>query len=267
MRNATDPADHVFAQPAELRRAVRAGGFLGQTSGQCPGYLQGNLVILPAADAEAFLRFCLRNPKPCPIVGVGEPGDPLLPALGAGLDVRSDLPGYRVFRHGEPSDRLTDIGALWRDDFVAFVLGCSFSFEHALIRAGIPVRHIEAGDNVPMFITALETEPAAPFGGPLVVTLRAFRPADAIRAITLSERYPIAHGAPVHIGDPAQIGITDLARPDFGDPPVIEPGDMLVFWACGVTPQLAIRRAAPEIAITHDPGHMLVTDLIAERPL
>lgn len=266
MRNASDPADHVFAEPAALRRAVRSGGFLGQTSGQCPGYLQGNLVILPAADAEAFLRFCLRNPKPCPIVGVGEPGDPTLPALGAGLDLRSDLPGYRVFRDGAPAERLTDIGALWRDDFVAFVLGCSFSFEHALIRAGIPVRHIEAGGNVPMFVTALETEPAAPFGGPLVVTLRAFRPADAIRAITLSERYPIAHGAPVHIGDPGQIGIADLGRPDFGDPPVIAPGDMPVFWACGVTPQLAIRRAAPTIAITHDPGHMLVTDLIAERP-
>ncbi|MDJ0943728.1 MAG: DUF1445 domain-containing protein, partial [Kiloniellales bacterium] len=186
MRDATNPADHVFAEPAELRRAVRTGGFLRQTSGQCPGYLQGNLVILPADDAEAFLRFCLRNPKPCPIIGVGEPGEPLLPALGAGLDVRSDLPGYRVFRDGEAGERLTDIGALWRDDFVAFVLGCSFSFEHALIRAGIPVRHIEAGGNVPMFITALETEAAAPFGGPLVVTLRAFRPADAIRAITLS---------------------------------------------------------------------------------
>lgn len=267
----TEPASddgpvRVFADPATLRRAVRAGRFCGQTSGQCPGYLQGNLVILPAADADAFLRFCVRNPKPCPIMGVGEPGDPTLPVLGADLDIRTDVPGYRVFRDGEPADTVTDIGALWRDDFVIFVLGCSFSFEHALMRAGIGVRHIEAGGNVPMFITSIETEEAAPFGGPLVVTMRAFPPADAIRAIALSERYPIAHGAPVHIGDPAQIGIADLSRPDFGDPAITGPGDIPVFWACGVTPQIAIRRAAPPIAITHDPGHMLVTDLIAERP-
>ncbi len=274
MPNALDPMQstlddgsvRAFAEPAALRHAVRAGRFRGQTSGQCPGYLQGNLVILPAADADAFLRFCVRNPKPCPIVGVGEPGDPMLPRLGADLDIRTDVPGYRVFRDGEPADRVTDICALWRDDLVTFVLGCSFSFEHALMRSGVRVRHIEAGGNVPMYVTSIETEGAAPFGGPLVVSLRAFRPADAIRAITLSERYPIAHGAPVHIGDAAQIGIADLSRPDFGDPPVIEPGDIPVFWACGVTPQLAIRRAAPAVAITHDPGHMLVTDLIAESP-
>lgn len=258
---------HAFQDPVALRRAARTGDFRAPTSGECPGYLQGNLVILPAAYADAFLRFCVRNPKPCPLLGVGEPGDPALPALGADLDIRRDLPAYRVYRDGAHSETAADVAALWRDDFVVFVLGCSFSFEHALERAGVALRHTAAGRNVPMYVTTLETEPAGDFGGPLVVSMRAFSPADAIRAITLSERYPIAHGAPVHIGDPAAIGIVDLGRPDFGDPAVTEPGDIPVFWACGVTPQVAIRRACPEIAITHDPGHMLVTDLLAERPV
>lgn len=259
-------AGHVFDEPAALRRAAREGGFRAPTNGECPGYLQGNLVILPAAYADAFLRFCMRNPKPCPLLGVSEPGDPTVPTLGADLDIRTDLPAYRVYRDGAHSDTVADVVALWREDFVIFVLGCSFSFEHALARAGVPLRHTLAGRNVPMYVTALETEAAGAFGGPLVVSMRAFAPADAIRAITLSDRYPIAHGAPVHIGDPAAIGIEDITKPDFGDPAVTEPGDIPVFWACGVTPQVAIRRARPAIAITHDPGHMLVTDLPAERP-
>ena len=250
--------------PRELRQAARSGAFRGQTSGFCPGALQVNLAILPAEMADSFLRYCVRNPKPCPVIGVGEPGATSIPGLGDDLDVSRDTPSYRVWRDGAVAETVPDVSPFWRDDLVAFALGCSFSFEDALVRAGVPVRHIEAGRNVPMYETSIETVEAPPFGGPLVVSMRAFRPADAIRAITLSERYPQAHGSPVHIGDPAAIGIRDLHRPDFGDPPVMEDGDVPVFWACGVTPQLAIRTARPPFAITHDPGHMLVTDLNAE---
>lgn len=266
----TDPAGEEavppphFGSPRALRRAARAGRFHGQTSGLCPGALQVNLAILPADLADAFLRFCVRNPKPCPVIGVGEPGATGIPGLGDDVDVSRDTPGYRVWRDGRIAETLPDVAHLWRDDLVAFALGCSFSFEDALVRAGIPVRHVEAGRNVPMYETSIETVEAPPFGGPLVVSMRAFRPTDAIRAITLSERYPRAHGSPVHIGDPAAIGIRDMRAPDFGDPPVIRDGDVPVFWACGVTPQLAIRTARPPFAITHDPGHMLVTDINAE---
>ena len=250
--------------PAALRRLARAGAFAAPTAGLCPGFLQANLLVLPEQEADAFLRFCVRNPKPCPLLAVSEPGDPRLPSLGVDLDLRTDLPRYRVFHDGVHVETVTDARALWRDDLVAFAIGCSFSFEDALEKAAIPVRHVQAGRNVPMYVSALETAPAPPFGGPLVVTLRALPPADAIRAILLSDRQPLAHGAPVHIGDPAAIGIRDLARPEFGDAPVIEDGDICVFWACGVTPQLALARARVPFAITHDPGHMLVTDRAAE---
>ena len=249
--------------PAGLRARIRAGAHRTHTAGLAPGYLQGNLAIVPAAAAPDFLLYCHRNPKPCPLIGVSEPGDPRLPVLGEDLDLRTDLPAYRVFRDGGPGELVHDLLDPWRDDLVAFALGCSFSFEDALGLAGVPVRHVEAGLNVPMYRTGLPTRAAGAFAGPLVVTLRAFRPADAIRAILLSERYHLAHGAPVHIGDPGAIGIDDLARPDFGDPPVIEPGDVLVYWACGVTPQLALRGAGCDLVITHEPGHMLVTDVPA----
>lgn len=251
-------------RPADLRRAIRAGAFRSPTTGHAPGWLQGNLAILPQALAADFLAFCAKNPKPCPLLGVSEPGDPGLPTLAEDLDVRTDVPGYRVFRDGGEPERVADLRAVWRDDLVTFVLGCSFSFEESLARARVPVRHIAAGRNVPMYVTDLETRSAGPFGGPMVVSMRAFAPADAIRAIVLSDRQPLAHGAPVHIGDPAQIGIRDLGAPEFGDPPVMEPGDVPVFWACGVTPQVAIRGARPDLAITHEPGHMLVTDRPAE---
>lgn len=251
--------------PVALRRLIREGRFTGSTTGLAPGALQGNLAILPSSHAGDFLRFCQKNPKPCPIIGVSEPGDPRIPALGSDLDIRTDLPGYRVFHAGEEGYRsVADLGDVWRDDLVTFVLGCSFSFEDAIARAGIPLRHMEAGRNVPMYATSIETAPAGPFHGPVVVSMRAFRPADAIQAVLLSDRYRLAHGAPVHFGDPEAIGIKDLAKPDFGDPPVLEPGDVPVFWACGVTPQLALRNAAPDLAITHEPGLMLVSDLSAD---
>lgn len=255
--------DLTRADGAAVRRAARSGALTGPTAGLAPGFQQGNIVILPAALADDFLRFCVRNPKPAPILGVSEPGDPSLPGLGPDIDIRRDVPRYRIFRDGEPAEAVADLDAVWRDDFVSFVLGCSFSFETALVRDGIPVRHIEAGRNVPMYVTDIETRPAGPFFGPMVVSMRPFAPRDAIRAIILSARLPQAHGAPVHLGDPAAIGIADLARPEFGDAPDIRPGDVPVFWACGVTPQSAIRRARPEIAIVHEPGHMLVTDLPA----
>ncbi|MEF2072951.1 putative hydro-lyase [Consotaella aegiceratis] len=255
----------VIPSPGDLRRRIRSGTFSGQTSGQAPGFLQGNLAILPQSFADDFLRFCVLNPKPCPLLGIGQTGDPRLPGLGEDLDIRTDVPLYRIFHDGEPGDAVRDLTAVWRDDFVSFVIGCSFSFEDALERAGIHVPHVTAGTNVPMYVTTIETAAAGPFGGPMVVSMRAFQPRDAIRAMVLSDRQPLAHGAPLHFGDPAAIGIADLMKPDFGDPPVIADGEVPVFWACGVTPQMAIRRARPDIAITHEPGHMLVTDLPAER--
>ena len=259
--SAAADATGIYASGVDVRRACRAGRLAAPTAGLAQGFQQGNIVILPAALADDFLRFCVRNPKPAPLLGVSEPGDPAIPALGQDLDIRRDVPRYRIFRNGEPGESVTDLDAVWRDDFVTFVLGCSFSFETALLRDNIPVRHIDAGRNVPMYVTNIETTPAGPFGGPTVVSMRAFRPQDAIRAVILSSRLPEAHGAPLHIGDPAAIGIADIARPEFGDAPVIHSGDISVFWACGVTPQSAIRRARPEIAIVHEPGHMLVTDL------
>lgn len=253
-----------FNSPLALRHAIRDGHFRGPTTGLAPGYLQGNLAILPRAVADDFLQFCVRNPKPCPLIGVSEPGSPHLPELGRDLDIRTDLPGYRLFRGAADYESRTDLKRVWRDDLVTFVLGCSFSFEDAIRRAGVPVRHIDAGRNVPMYETHIPTVAAGPFAGPMVVSMRSFKPSDAIRAILYSDRYRLAHGAPLHIGMPEAIGIKDLSKPDFGDPPVIEDGDIPVFWACGVTPQVAIRNAKADLAITHEPGMMLVTDVPAE---
>ena len=261
MNDTAELTTGYYASGTEVRAACRDGRHTGQTSGLAQGFQQGNLAILPSAYADDFLRYCVRNPKPAPLLGVSEPGDPSLPQIGRDIDIRRDLPRYRVFRNGEPAESVTDLDALWRDDFVSFVIGCSFSFETALLRDDIPLRHIEAGRNVAMYVTNIETEQAGPFGGPMVVSMRSFSPRDAIRAVILSSRLPEAHGAPVHLGDPAAIGIADLSKPDFGDVPDIHAGDVPVFWACGVTPQSAIRRARPEIAIVHEPGHMLVTDL------
>ncbi len=250
--------------PLALRQAIRSGKHRGTTTGYASGYLQGNLAILPASYADEFLKFCARNPKSCPLIGMSEPGSPFIPELGTDLDIRTDVPGYRVFRGTEDFESATDLNAVWRDDLVTFVLGCSFSFEAAITRSGVPLRHMDANRNVPMYVTNIETTPAGRFHGPLVVSMRSFKPSDAIRAILYSDRYRLAHGAPVHIGDPAGIGISDLMKPDFGDEPVVGEGDIPVFWACGVTPQMAIRNVLPDLAITHEPGLMLVTDVLAE---
>jgi len=260
-RHSDRAADIVYAEPAALRQAVRAGRHRGQTAGQAPGFVQGNLAILPRDLAGDFLRFCQANPKPCPVIGMGEPGDPTLPRLGADIDIRTDVPGYCVFRDGTLAAETDNLLDHWRGDLVAFVLGCSFSFEGALVEAGLRLRHLDEGKNVAMYRTGIANVPAGPFGGTLVVSMRPFAPADAIRAIQTTSRFPNVHGAPVHFGDPAAIGIADIARPDWGDAVAIRPGEVPVFWACGVTPQEAIRAARPALAITHKPGSMLVTDL------
>jgi uncharacterized protein YcsI (UPF0317 family) len=245
----------------DVRQACRVGGIDGPTSGLAPGYVQGNLVILPRDWSDEFLRFCQANPKPCPVLAVSEPGSTALAALGSDLDITTDLPRYRVWRDGTMVDEPSDLRAVWRNDLVTFVIGCSFSFEEALLQSDLQVRHIARGCNVPMYRTGVATRPAGRFHGPLVVSMRPFQPADAIRAIQITSRLPAVHGAPVHIGYPDMIGIKNLAAPDYGDPVPVEAGEIPVFWACGVTPQAAIAAARPPFAITHAPGCMLVTDL------
>ncbi len=249
------------ATGAEVRAACRRGELTGPTPGLALGYVQANLVILPREWAFDFLLFCQRNPKPCPLLDVTEPGDPEPKFVAAGSDLRTDLPAYRVWRDGELVEEPTEIAGYWRDDLVAFLIGCSFTFENALLRAKVPVRHIEQGVNVPMYRTNLPCRPAGRFSGQLVVSMRPLAPADAVNATRICARFPRAHGAPVYWGTPERIGIADIARPDFGDPVEIRSGELPVFWACGVTPQAALMRAKPPFAITHKPGHMFVTDL------
>jgi uncharacterized protein YcsI (UPF0317 family) len=247
--------------PAELRQRIRSGAHSGNTSGFCAGYVQCNIVILPADWANDFLRFCQLNPKPCPLVAAAEkPGDPTLPPLGD-IDIRTDVPSYRVFRDGELTDELPDITGLWREDLVTFALGCSFSFEEALLGDGLEVRNVSEGVNVPMYRTDIDCTAAGPFSGKMVVSMRPFKAAAAIRAVQICTRFPSVHGAPIHLGDPGLIGIGDLALPDYGDAVSIGEDELPVFWACGVTPQVALEKARPPLAITHSPGCMLVTDL------
>jgi uncharacterized protein YcsI (UPF0317 family) len=251
-----------IASPQEARRLIRQGGWAGHTSGMADGYVQGNVVILPQAYAADFLLYCQRNPKPCPVLAVGEVGKASLPSMGADIDICTDVPRYRVWRDGELVSEPTDISSLWRDDLVSFVIGCSFSFEEALLQAGLRLRHIEQQRNVAMYRTNIATEAAGPFSGPMVVSMRPFKAQDAIRAIQITSRFPDVHGAPVHMGDPAQIGIADLSQPDYGDAVDVLQGEIPVFWACGVTPQAALRQAKPPLCITHAPGAMLITDLL-----
>lgn len=246
--------------PAELRSRVRSGEHTGNTSGLAPGFVQCNIVILPAEYAQDFLLFCQANPKPCPLVAVGQPGQTTLPTLGD-IDIRADVPGYHVFRDGDLPEEVADIAALWRDDLVTFALGCSFSFEEALIADGLDVRNVSEDCNVPMYRSSIDCTPAGIFSSKMVVSMRPFIPPHAIRAIQICTRFPAVHGAPVHLGNPGHIGIANLAKPDYGDAVTIETGEVPLFWACGVTPQLALANARLPLAITHSPGCMLVTDL------
>jgi uncharacterized protein YcsI (UPF0317 family) len=244
------------------RREIRSGAWTAPTADRAPGNVQANLVILPKALADDFHHFALANPRPCPLLDVTEPGETLFAALGEDIDIRTDLPKYRVWRNGELVEQPTDISHLWRDDLVSFAIGCSFSFEAALIAAGIELRHITLGRNVSMYRTSRPCVPAGIFRGPLVVSMRPMTPDDADRAEQITARFPSVHGAPVQIGAPEQLGIVDLDAPDYGDPVPIHPGELPVFWACGVTPQAAIAAARPPFCITHAPGCMLVTDLL-----
>ena len=266
MNQATTASGSAAANESGLgyavRQRIRSGGWTGHTSGLAERQVQGNVVILPEKQANDFLRFCQRNPKPCPVLAVSEPGSFGLPTLGKDIDIRTDVPTYRIWREGELVEEVHDIRALWQPDWVTFVLGCSFSFEQALMDDGISLRHVQQGRNVAMFKTDVMTEPAGDFHGPLVVTMRPMTAADAIRAVQITSRFPNVHGAPVHLGDPRLIGIHDLSRPDYGDPVEVLPHEIPVFWACGVTPQAAILQAKPPICITHSPGCMLVTDLL-----
>lgn len=254
-------SDLLNASAVEVRTAIRSGFYDGHTAGLAAGKLQCNLAILPERFALDFLRFCQRNPKPCPVVGVGDTGNPTLPTLGADIDIRTDVAKYRVFRNGALSDEVTDITDEWADDLVTVALGCSFTFENALQRAGIPVRHIETGLNVPMFRSNIDLVPAGRFGGQMVVTMRPIPENQVTQAQDISRRYPQAHGAPIAIGDPAEIGITDLSQPDWGDAVEIRAGEVPVYWACGVTPQNVLLDAGLPLCITHSPGHMLIADV------
>jgi uncharacterized protein YcsI (UPF0317 family) len=252
----------VSTSATELRRAIRAGRHCGPTAGLAPGFVQANLVILPLSVAEEFAEFCRLNSRPCPLIEQTPPGDPEPKRSAPGADLRTDVPRYRVFRGGVPDPvEPSEIVSLWRHDFVGFLLGCSFTFEAALNEAGLPVRHVELGRNVPMYRTNVACRPAGRFTGPLVVSMRPYRPEQVARVRDITGRYPTMHGEPIHVGNPTALGIADLCMPDFGDAVPIESGEVPVFWACGVTPQLALAAAKPEIAITHSPGCMFVTDL------
>jgi uncharacterized protein YcsI (UPF0317 family) len=254
-------ADWSQVSAADLRRAIRGNRIVGPTSGLALGHAQANLVILSAEDAEEFAEFCRLNPRPCPVICRTEPGNPVPHGVADDADLRTDVPRYRVFRDGVPEDiEPTSIEHLWRDDLVGFLLGCSFTFESALLSAGLPVRHIELGCNVPMYRTTQACASAGRFAGPLVVSMRPYRPELIDRVTQITSHYRLMHGAPVHVGTPESLGIPDLDRPDFGDPVTLQRSEVPVFWACGVTPQLALAAARPKLAITHSPGCMFVMD-------
>jgi len=246
--------------PSELRQLCRAENWDRPTSGVCHGFVQCNIVALPQTYSADFARFCAQNPKPCPVIGQSNPGETHISTLGD-FDIRTDCPRYQLFIEGNPTKLLNDIHTHWQDDWVFFALGCSFSFEDSLIEAGIPLRHIEQGRNVAMYNTNIPCQSAGPFSGNMVVSMRPLSVAHTIRAIQICSRFPAVHGAPVHFGNPKDIGIEDINTPDYGDHIDILDGEIPVFWACGVTPQQALRAAKLPVAITHAPGHMLVTDL------
>ena len=251
--------------PKEIRDLIRKGKWHKPTAGLAMGYAQANLVILPQKYAFDFLLFCQRNPKPCPLLEVLEAGEFRTKALSLDADIRTDIPLYHVYQKGRLQETVKEIKSLWEPDFVSFLLGCSFSFEEALLRANIPVRHIEESKNVPMFISAIPCISAGIFHGPMVVTMRPIPSNKVTQAIQITSRYASVHGAPIHIGEPRTIGIRDLRKPDFGDPVTIKKGEIPVFWACGVTPQAVVMRTKPEFCITHAPGHMFISDLLNEE--
>ncbi|ABR49124.1 protein of unknown function DUF1445 [Alkaliphilus metalliredigens QYMF] len=249
----------------DIWKAIEFGEWRKPTSGLAPGYTQANVVILPKKDAFDFLLFCYRNEKPCPIVDICEPGQVAPPVAGPDADIRVHVPKYRIYRHGELDKEVDDIKSYFTEDMVTFLIGCSFTFEKELLEKGVPVRHMEEGKNVPMYVTNRQCQSAGIFSGPLVVSMRPI-PAHLVdKAVEITAPFRKAHGAPVHIGDPAELGIKDINKVDFGEPPNIKEGEIPVFWACGVTPQMALKNARPELVITHSPGYMFITSITDEE--
>ena len=247
--------------PSEVRQLIRAGILDFPTAGMCRGYAQANLVILPGEYAGDFEEYTRRNPFPCPVLEIVR-GTPETHAMGEGGNIVTDIPRYRVYEYGVFTKELTDASDYWQDGYVGFLIGCSFSFEEALMDAGIPVRHIEQGCNVPMYKTNIQTAKAGPFEGPMVCSMRPMTPEQAQRAYDITAKMPNVHGAPVQLGEPEKIGVKDVMKPDYGDPVEIRPGEVPVFWPCGVTPQAAVENAKPPVVITHAPGHMFITDIL-----
>ena len=253
--------DYSNTLPRDVRKLIRSGEITTQTSGMCGGYAQANLCILPKELAFDFLLLSMRNPKPCPILEVGDAGSRLIRKMADNADVCTDFPKYRIWKNGVLEKEVTDISDYWRSDFVYFLIGCSFSFEAELLEAGIPVRHIEEHKNVPMFNTNIRLEGAGSLGGNMVVSMRPIPHNQVVKAVNVTAAMPRVHGAPVQIGYPEAIGISDVMKPDYGDSVTINEGEVPVFWPCGVTPQAVVMEAKPEIAITHAPGHMFITDV------
>jgi uncharacterized protein YcsI (UPF0317 family) len=258
---ATHIQDRARLAPADARAQIRAGHWRSVTTGACLGYVQANLVVLPAAWADEFEQACGENPQALPLLERTEPGVADELGVAPGADLRTDLPGYHVHREGRCAAEVTTLAEVWRDDLVSFLLGCSNSAEQALLHAGVRLRHLELGLETPVFVSSIPCRPAGRFSGPMVVSMRPVAHDEVARVVAVTGRYPLAHGAPVHIGDPGAIGIADLASPDWGDAIELASDEVPVFWACGVTPQTLIRTAAPELAFTHAPGRMLITDV------
>jgi uncharacterized protein YcsI (UPF0317 family) len=256
-----DNLKYASISPREVRGLIREGKIDWNTSGMCAGYAQANLVILPKALAYDFLLFAQRNPKSCPILEVGDAGERGLSFIGRGADIARDLPKYRIYERGVLKGEYTDVEKFWRNDLVSFLIGCSFSFEAALLESDVPVRHIEEGKNVPMYTTDIDCVPAGIFKGKMVVSMRPMPPEAVVKAVTVTASMPRVHGAPIHIGGPSVIGIKDINKPEFGDAVTIKAGETPVFWCCGVTPQSVLMSTKPDFAITHSPGHMFITDI------
>ena len=253
--------DYTTMIPAKVRELIREGKITGPTAGMCAGYAQANLAVMPKELAYDFLLFTQRNPKSCPILEVSDVGSRELKYIAKGADIARDIPKYRVYEKGVMTGEYTDVSSFWRDDLVSFLIGCSFSFEADLLETGVPVRHIEEGRNVPMFITNIPCVPAGVFHGNMVVSMRPLPYDQIVKSVLITGDMPRVHGAPIHIGDPAVIGIKDVMKPDFGDSVTINPGEVPVFWPCGVTPQSVVMNVKPDFVITHAPGHMLITDV------
>jgi uncharacterized protein YcsI (UPF0317 family) len=253
----------MILDPAEVRASLRQGLWPRSTAGLAPGFVQCNLVVLPAVHADEFEEFCARNPGPCPLVE-RLPAGSYAPASAAASDLRTDLGVYKVWRDGDLVSEETDVLRLWRADLVAFLLGCSFSMDSALQAGGVPLRHLEQQRHIPAYISSIQCAPVGPFRGTQVLSMRPIPRIRVGKADFISAQHPIAHGAPVHTGDPGAVGIPDLSKPDFGDPPMLEPGDVPMFWSCGITPQVVCRSARPDLMLTHARGRMFVTDIPLE---